>query len=217
MDDQKRDDRYPSNSIYTNIASRKVEDPKPNAKKVQPVAKGKISKQKKGLGEKIAETFLATDFQSVTRHIIFDVLVPAAKDTLYDMVKGSMNMLLFGERGANRNYRDRDRPYTDYTRCRDDRGPRRDGDTRPTPRPYSRNLVDYVTFDERFEAEDVLANLRDLIDQYGVASVKDFYGFAGLPTDYTKDRWGWDNLDDVPIIRENEGYMIRLPRPKVID
>ena len=217
MDGQKRDDRYPSNSIYTNIASRKVEDPKPNAKKVRPIAKGKISKQKKGLGEKIAETFLVTDFQSVTRHIIFDVLVPAAKDTLYDMVKGSMNMLLFGERGGSRAYRDRDRSYVDYSRCRDDRSPRRDGDTRPTPRPYSRNLVDYVTFDERFEAEDVLANLRDLIDQYGVASVMDFYGFAGLPTDYTKDKWGWDNLDDVPIIRENEGYMIRLPRPKVID
>ena len=57
----------------------------------------------------------------------------------------------------------------------------------------------------------------DLIDEYGVVSVKDLYSYAGKKTDYTKEKYGWYDLSNASVERVREGYLLKLPKPVVID
>ena len=213
MDERER--KYPSNS-YSKVAPRKGDSPP--EKKVEKVATGHVTQRKKSLGEKFAETFLAADMQSVSRHIVFDVLIPEIKNMLSDMIHGSTNMMLFGDRRGNRMDRDRGVSYvrTDYG-SRFNRGGRTDERDREAPRPQARNIVDDIVFDTRLEGEEVLDNMIGLIKQYNVVSVKDLYGFAGIPSNYTHDKWGWFDLSEATVDRVSTGYLLKLPKPQVID
>lgn len=208
-DDLRR--RYPSNSMVGSPS----EEPG-SEKRVTKVTRGRVAKKPQNLGSKFAETFLATDMQSVGNHLLFDVLIPGAKDAFMDM----LDMMLNGDRRGDRTRRDKGRSYvyTSYNRYYDDRSrasdSRKDAD-RGMPR--SRSVVEDLVFDSRGDAEEVLSNLVHLIEEYGVASVRDLYGFAGMTSDYTKERYGWYQLDSAHVTRIREGYLLKLPRPGVID
>lgn len=211
MDERKRDERFPGNS-HAKIVPKEVE------KKVEKVANGRVVTRKKSFGEKMAETFLAADWSDIYRHIVFDVLIPEAKNMLSDIIHGSTNMMLFGDRRGDRTDRSRGQSYvrtsmTDYSRYSSDRN----RDDKQVNRPISRNVVDDLIFDSRGEAEEVLSNMLDLIAKYNVASVKDLYIFANVPSDFTKEKWGWFDLREATVDRVQGGYLLKLPKPCVID
>ena len=129
MDDNEKKetlaDNFPSNSRAQKPAvnsEKTTED-----KKVERVVTGKVKKQKRGFGKKVAETLCEDDTKSVGSYIIYDVLIPAAKDMLSDMVGGGVDMLLFGERRGGRGRRDRgDQHHRDPGVCAGRRRPRPD-------------------------------------------------------------------------------------------
>lgn len=226
MDDKPKDDRFPSNSKYTNVPQnkRKPEEKKP----AESVAKGTIIQKKKTLGNKFSETFLATDIRSVFHHVVFNVLVPSAIDTVYDIVRGATSMLLYGNKngggrstrsdgsGGMRIFRDYDRMYDGQRR---DSANSRQTEDRPSRQPSTKDVLENLGFDTREEADRVLEGLKQRIRDYEVASVKDLYDLADMETDWAKDKWGWFELNErnSGIIRVREGWLLKLPRPIVID
>lgn len=205
-------EKYPSNS-YTNRMDKK---PK---KEIKPVVKNEVRIQKKGLGEKFSETFLQADIQSVKNSVIFDILIPAAKDMFSDMTKGLVDGLLYGERRGSRTYRDRgsSRVYRRYDDCYDDRPRRRQREDDDPPFASSRSIVDNLIFKTRGEAEEVLSNAIDYIEEYDSISVKDLYAYANKKSDFTKEKYGWYDLSSASVERIREGYLLKLPKPVVID
>jgi hypothetical protein len=173
-----------------------------------------VIRQKKTIGQKFSETFLGDDTKNVVDYIMQDILIPAMKSTLSDMVGGGIEMLLFGERkshGGSTIYRDRDRSYVPYnkiSRYREDREPLRVN--------RSKTDLDDIIIETRGEAEDVLSHMVDLIDDYGVASIADYYELLGIESEFTDNKYGWTNLRDASVERVRRGYCIRLPRPKEI-
>lgn len=212
------DEEFPGNSIRKK--TEKVVD-EIKEKKVEQIVTGNVIRQKKGLGQKFSETFFGDDTKSVGDYIFHDVLIPALKTTLSDMVGGGIEMLLFGERrrsGGTSIYRDRDRSYVPYNRIsrRDDY---RGRDTRyNTMSRVSRTRHDFdqIIIESRGEAEDVLSHLVDLIEDYGVASVADYYDLVGIESAFTDNKYGWENLRDAYVERVRQGYVVRLPNPKEI-
>ena len=186
-------------------------------KKVEKVVKGKVTQKKKSLGKKMAETFLEDDTQSVGEYILYDVLIPAAKSTLTDIVTGGIEMLLYGGQRDDRRSttRDRGRTYVSYNRMYD-RDDRRDRD-RVRERNRNRHEFDDIFLDSKAEAREVLNGLMDLVEDYGQASVEDFYDLVGLESQYTDSRWGWTDLRNAYIENTRRGWIIRLPRTVVID
>lgn len=186
-------------------------------KKVEKVVKGKVTQKKKSLGKKMAETFLEDDTQSVGEYILYDVLIPAAKSTLTDIVTGGIEMLLYGGQRDDRRSttRDRGRTYVSYNRMYD-RDDRRDRD-RVRERNRNRHEFDDIFLDSKAEAREVLNGLMDLVEDYGQASVEDFYDLVGLDSQYTDSRWGWTDLRNAYIENTRRGWIIRLPRTVVID
>lgn len=210
---------FPANNktSKTNISPEK----KPEEKKVEKIIKGTVKMQKKSFGKKIAETFLEDDTKSVGSYILYDVMIPAAKELINEMVGGAVEMLLFGERRrGTHTMRDRNKSYTNYNSV-SYRGNQDSGNQRPE-RNISRNgraRHDFgeIVLDTRGEAEVVLSNLVDLTIDYRLATVADLYGFLGIESNFTDEKYGWTDLRDARVSRVRGGYLIDLPRTQLIE
>ena len=180
-------------------------------KKIEPVAKAKT--KKKSEIKKFTDVFIAEDVTSVKNYIVNDVLIPAAKKAISDIVTNGIDMILYGEaRGKDRRRDSGSRvSYTKYyERDRDryyDRGRAR------------RSVYDYddIILDTRREAEDVLNRMDDLIDAYGMVSVADLYDLVGVSGNYTDNKYGWTNLRNAEVRRTRDGYLIKLPKALPFD
>lgn len=189
-------------------------EPKTETRKVEKVTTGRVTKRKKGLGRKIIESFVGDESKSVGDYILHDVLIPATKDTIADMIKGTIEMMFWGEKRGRYTSRDGGRSRVNYTpynslNNRDrDRGGRREMSREGRARHDFEELV----FASRGEAEEVLSLLFELTEKYGMATVADFYDLAGITADFTDDKYGWDDLRNASVSRVRDGYLINLPR-----
>jgi hypothetical protein len=201
---------FPANSHRTR--DEKTEEPE--EKKVQRVVTGPVITRKKSFWRKLKDSFLGEDVGSVGAYIIYDVLIPAAKDTLEDLVKGSVEVLLRGETRGSRTRRDGSRSYVSYSNYykSDDRS-RRDSSYVNRARHDFSDII----LKSRGEAEEVLSQLVDMVEDYGVASIADLYGMVGVSTSFTDNKYGWDNLSSASISRVRDGYMLDLPKAIPID
>lgn len=204
---------FPSNS---DKKKEQIENPN-KEKKVERIVSGRVIKQQRSFGQKLSETFFGDDARNVGDYLIHDILIPAIKSTLSDIVGGGIEMLLFGERQkfSSRISRDRDRSYIPYNRIG-----RRDDSSRErnylSPSARARQNFDNIILESRGEAEDVLSHLTDLVEDYGVASVGDYYDLLGIESNFTDNKYGWTNVADGYIERVRNGYSIKLPRPREI-
>lgn len=180
---------------------------KEERKEITKVVKGTVIRRKKPL---LARWF-GDSMDDIGAYVIWDVLIPAAKSTISDIITNSIEMLLYGstERGKYIR-RDRSRSYVNYNSLYDHKR-RRDRTT--TTKSPSRHDFNEVIFERRIDAEEVLSNLVELIDMYDVATVADFYSAAGLDEEWNDHKFGWDNLARGTVKRIREGYILVLPRP----
>lgn len=187
--------------------------------KVKKVVQGEVVRRKKPLGKRFAETFFQGDSRSVWGYVLFDVLIPAAKDTLADAVSQGIERKLYGEaRSSSR--RTGSRPggpggYISYNRYADNKSSSRREEPRGTNRrTRGRPEIGEICLKTRVEAEEVLDNLRLLVSEYDQATVMDYYGLLGEPTDYPDDKYGWTDLSNAGVDRVQQGYLLDLPRPE---
>jgi hypothetical protein len=222
------DDALPSNSNVSKEEKKqqpitingKPKAKKPEEKKFEKVITSKPIQKKQSLGKKLSDTFLGDNMHNVGDYVLFDVLIPAAKATISDMVSQGVEMLMFGEsssRSRNRKNGDK-RDYTSYSSYYDrDRNSRNNyRTTRKLNRRASHNFDDII-LESRAEAEEVLDNLEDSIVQYGYASVADLYDLVGITHNYTDQKWGWWSLSTASITRVREGYLLNLPKAMVLE
>ena len=200
---------FPSNSHKSKEETKKPE------KKVEKVTSGKVVKQKKTLGKKFAETFLGDNIESVSSYIIYDIIIPAAKNMISDTVSNGIEMLLFGQTRGSRTRRDRGKSYVSYSNYYKDRDRYRDRQI--SQRNRARHNFDDIILESRGEAEEVLSHLVDLTEDYGMASVADLYDLVGVTSNFTDNKYGWDNLSSGRVVPVRGGYLLELPRPIVLD
>lgn len=205
---------YPSNSHKA-----KTSTPKEEPKKQPKIIRGAVVTRKKTFFKRLVDTFLGENINNVSSYILHDVLVPAAKDTLEDLVKGSVEVLIRGEsHGGNRGRRNNGRSYVNYDRAsyRNDRDPPR-GKREPSDRNRSRHNFDDIILTTRGEAEEVLSHLVDLTIDYDMASIADLYDMVGIESTYVDRKYGWTHLNNAVVSRVREGYLIDLPPAKPLD
>ena len=180
-------------------------------KKIEPIAKAKT--KKKSEVKKFTDVFIAEDITSVKEYIVNDVLIPAAKKAISDIITNGIDMILYGEaRGKDRRRDGGSRvSYTKYYE--------RDRDRDYDRRRERKSVYDYddIILDSRREAEDVLNRMDDLIDSYGMVSVADLYDLVGVNGHYTDNKYGWTNLRNAEVRRTRDGYLIKLPKALPFD
>lgn len=210
-------EEFPGNS-----RERKTGKGGPDKKeKVEPVVRGEVVRRKKPLGRRFAETFVQGDARSVWGYVMFDVLLPAAKDAMADAMSQGVEKMLFGEaRSASRRTgRHGAREHISYDRFAKDRDrplDRRDVSRERHSRRARHDFGEFV-LKTRVEAEEVIDRLYDLISKYEAVTVADLYDLVGETSDATDVEWGWTELRGSGIQRVRDGYLLNLPRPEPLD
>lgn len=198
-------EKFPSNSLST----QRQKDNEPKKLAIKQVASGK----------RVAKSAITTTLNSVGSYILFEILIPAAKNTISDMINNASDMILFGEPKSRRRDRDRDRsgPRVSYTSYYDrDKDRDRPYDRERRDRLYGRSRFnsDEILLSTREDAEEVRQSMFDVFDQYNEVTVSDFLEMVGLPDEYTDRNYGWSNLRDIEVRRIRDGYIIDLPSPR---
>lgn len=204
-------DNYKPNSDALKEQRSRV---RPEEKKVEKVVTGVVKTKKKSKINNFMGNIISEDAKSVKTYVFGEVLIPAIKKAISDIVTDGIDIILYGEsRGRNkRSTADR----VSYRNYYDDRGTR--------PRMNERQAImagsysyDDIILSSRGEAEDVLARMDELMDTYGLVRVADLYDLVGITGNYTDNKYGWTNIRNADIIRVRDGYMIKMPRAVPID
>lgn len=179
-------------------------------KKVQKVVSGKV-KTKKNDGRKLMNMFVSEDAANVKSYVVMDVLIPAIKKAISDIVTDGIDMILYGETKSGKNKSSTKISYRSYY---DNKGSDRRDDSYG-----SRSRFDYddLIFGSRGEAEAVREQMVDLIERYGFVTVADMYDMADLPAPYTSNKYGWTNIRTAETVRVRDGYVLKLPKAMPID
>lgn len=184
------------------------EEQKDSQRKVEKVVTGAVKTRKKSEVRKFTDIFVSEDIANVKSYIFMDVLIPAVKKAISDVVTNGIDMLLYGE---SRRDTKRAGDYVSY-RNYSDRGA-----TRSEPRARSGFNFDDLLFKTRADAEAVREQMDDMIDRYGVVTVADLYDMADCTAPYTSNKYGWTNIRNADVVRGRDGYVIKLPRAMPID
>ena len=192
-----------------NSSSKKAGDSeqKPE-KKVEKVISGKAKARKKGEIRKFADIFLPEDVSSVKDYVLMDIIIPAAKNLLSDIIVKGSNLFLFGETGpSNKRGNGVVAGHVSYGSFYNNNNNRSNNYSARATYAY-----DDITCDTRADAEAVLNSLVDLVETYGTASVADLYEMVGVTGDYTSHKYGWTDLRSATYDRTRDGYLLRLPK-----
>ena len=177
---------------------------------LEKVVTGDVKIKKKSGGRKLLDLFIEEDRQSVRDYLIFDLLVPAIKDTLVDVIQRTSEMLFYGRvRGSNA----RKSPGGSYVSYNNYSSPQKAILTKRSI--YS---FDDIVVESRGEAERVLELLSDMIEQYGEATVADFYELVGVTGNgYTDRSYGWKDLRGAYVSKVREGWLFNFPKCVELD
>lgn len=194
--------------------------------------KAKVYVKEPTFKEKLRRSFVKEDLKSVRDYIIFDVLIPNVKKSLFDMITGAVGQTLGVQipkatlnsitRSSSSGYGS---GYRDYTVI----GSRsRDVIRERNELRYDRYRIRDLVFASREEAMSLLELLIDICDQRHAVSVFLLFEKAGIRegNHFTNKDWGWRNLNNAGIIEvEMEdldafpngiGYILDLPEARPI-
>lgn len=209
-------EEYKSNSNNLKAAQKKEQESgnKLEEKKIEKVVTGVVKTKKKSKFEGIMSNFISEDAKSVKSYVFGEVLIPAIKKAISDIVTDGIDIILYGEsRGRNKN---RPSNYVSYSSYSNDRRDRTRMNERQAIMAGSYSYNDII-LSSRGEAEDVLARMDELIETYGLVRVADLYDLVGITGNYTDNKYGWMNIRNAEIVRVRDGYMIKMPRAVPID
>lgn len=194
--------------------AKKEEQQKP-PKDIQKVITGGIKSKEQPIAKKMAKSFLADDISNVKSYILLDVLIPTIKEAISQIIKNGSDMLIFGDvkpvGGKKGGY--------NYNGISSGKSSIMSSPHRTANRRAMHDFRE-VTFETRSDAMEVLSQLNELIENYGSATVEDFYIFIGegKTAKYTDRKWGWTNLEGRNIERVlGGGYMIDLPPAEALE
>lgn len=179
-------------------------------KKVEKVVTGSVKTKKKN---RFASNIVSEDAKNVKSYLVLDVLIPALKNTIEDLVTNGIRMVLRGETGGRKPTTNAS--YVSYNKYSDRRDDHHTIDTR-------RNRIGYsymdIVLEHRADADEVLSRLDEMIERYGVASVADLYDLVGETHNYTDNKYGWTNLATAKVVRTRDGgWLLDLPKAYPFD
>ena len=204
-----------------------VED-KEERRRGKPIVEGRVVNRKRNPFAKAIETLIYEDAAEIGRYLMHDIVVPAVKDLLHDVITGGADRALYGEQRprstVSTGYSPRYVSYDRYSKSNSRSSSTTSSISISSPR--SIDIGDYI-FDTRQEAEDVLADLKQEINDYdnvNISYLKDLIDPRGtMPRSYTDNDYGWLKLGDIPIRLTREWdddleryvskYMLMLPKP----
>jgi hypothetical protein len=207
---------YSSNSQDKKAAS---EPERPLPKAVVPA--GSAVERKKSLGRKFREQFAGDDAQTVGQYLLFDVVIPATKNLIFDLGREGLQRILFGvSRPSNSSIAGTilgsRTSYSSYSRATP---AAQNVNQSAGLTPQQRAIHDFsgVILQTHEQAMAVIDVLSQLIDDFGTATLNDFYAAIGETPEFTAVKYGWKSMAQAQVRGIREGYLLELPKPIVLE
>lgn len=203
----------PKGTDYTQAAKGRKQQPgeeAPEKKEITAVVdSSSVTVQKRGIGSKIKDLFVAADLRSVMHFIGYDIILPAARSMIVDSASKGVERIMYGPdpRRGTPGTRSRFSYQTPVSR-EGFRDPRTNPPDRSRFPRAGRN--DYI-LQSRQEAELVVEELYNLLGVYEHVSVAELKEVMGLPSVHTDHKWGWYDLRGTNIRPIRDGFLIDLP------
>lgn len=195
--------------------SHKYKDEKANEKNIKPIINSGVKTKKKSEISKLSSIFISEDAANVKSYIFMDVLVPAIKKAISDIVRDGIDMILYGGGGSGRSDKNRSGSgvsYVNYKQYSSD--PR---ERTAAARTNTRFDYDDILFENRGQAEAVLEQMEEVIERYGFVTVSDMYDMVNLTAPFTANKYGWTSVRTVEPVRVRDGYILKMTKPSPID
>lgn len=184
-------------------------------KEVTQIVTGHV--KSKSLAEKAGDVFLSEDTRTVKNYILWDVLIPAIKNSVADVIIGGIEMALFGSTRGRRSAGNGGGSrvnYSGYSRDnRSDMPSRRVVSVDRSSRYDFNNII----LDTRGDAEEVISSMEELVRDYGEATVADLNSLVGITGKFVDNKWGWTDCRDFHVSRSGRGYVLDFNPPIYLD
>lgn len=212
-------ENYPSNSHKSKREAQPEKKPSLAKKQVEKVVTGEVARRKKPLGKRFTEMFVGGDARSASGFVLFDIVIPSAKDMISEAGSKYLDHMLYGEvRPRERSSRSsRRESFTSYNRMSSIRRDREEPRRELSRRARETHSFDEIILETRVEAEEVLESLFNVIAEYEEVTVADLYKAVGEVPDFTDEKWGWTDLRGAGATRVRGGYLLDLPKPVQLD
>ena len=197
-------DYTPNSHKHRNEQKTASEQPK-----VQKVVKGTATRKKNG-ARHFKDIMAPGDMSNIKDYILMDILIPSAKKVLSEAGRAFIDMLVWGDSGRGRSG---SAPYDKVSYH--NYGHYSSNNPQPSAtRTRSVYGCDDVTVDTRWEAEEVIRTLNDILETYQVVSVATFYDVCGIRDDnYMNNKYGWTSVRNAEVVPTRDGrYAIRMPK-----
>lgn len=206
-----------SNSHSVRAAAEKAAAPPEPREEIKPVVTGKVVQRKPNVFKRMARGMVADDVSNVGDFVLAEVVLPAFRNLVFDIISQGSHRVLFGTARGRRvpiggSYSmgpvtslktayhkvNSDPDVPKYQVSREDR---------------ARHNFDEIILDSHADAIEVLENLVARVRQYGFASVADLYEYLGVTGSFTDQKYGWTNLENADVRHTRRGFVFDLPRP----
>jgi hypothetical protein len=191
-------------------------------KQIVKVVTGEVIQKPDSLGKKFKNIFFGGDLKTSAKYVTADVVLPTLRDLLVDAITNGAKNYIYGDSRFRRTRSAEYRPQVHYNNpinrasVRDPR--ERSLDRRPyipdQPHPY-RNTGNIdrheIVLARKEDAELVVERLIDVVSQFEVATLADYYDLCGIPSSHIDNKWGWTYLNNIEIRQTRDGYVIDLP------
>jgi hypothetical protein len=209
---------YAGNTKKDREKSEKQAAPK---EKVEKVIVGEVIQKERGPGRKFKEIFFGGDAKQAARFVASDVLLPALRNLVVDMVTKGAQSLVYGDSAYRRrpptvNYGARYQvggpaaPSNPFTRVPELVGNQRFQPGTARVRQNRHEMNDVILGDKQ-EADLVIERLIDILEKYDVVSLADLNDLLGLETSHIDNKWGWTYLANAQVRQIRQGYLLELP------
>lgn len=206
-----------SNSHAARQAAQKASVPTEEREKAEKVITGTVIQKKPNVFKRFARGMVADDVTNVGDFVFAEVVMPAVRNLMYDIISQGTHRVLFGTARGRRNVvagygGPVSNLKTAYNRVQSESAP---------SSPMSREDQARHNFDELFlpshaDAMEVLENLVARVERYGSASVSDLYDYLGVTGGFTDQKYGWTDLRNADVRQTRRGFVFDLPRPQVL-
>lgn len=201
------------NNYQPNSHKSKQEAANMEKKNVQKVVNGVAKVKKKSELNKFVNNFISEDATKVGSYLFTDVIVPGIVKIITDSFKDGVDIIFKGasSRGSRNSgsYPGNYVSYNNYSNNQQRRTPA--VNTKPVHSPYD------ITLPSRRDAEEVLNQMNDILQQYGAVTVADLYDLVGITHSFTDVKYGWSDLRNADIARDSDGWYIKFPNAYPLD
>jgi hypothetical protein len=198
---------------------------KPEKEKIEKVVTEEVILKPRPLGKRFKEIFFGGDAKQAVKFVSADVLLPALRNLVVDMITKGAERMVYGENQYRRrpssgavNYGARYQypgtravyPFERQDRAFSSNPIAAINGPLPSVR-QNRHEMNDVILGTKEEAELVAERLIDILEKYDVASLADLYDLLGLETSHIDNKWGWTFLGSVQVRQIRQGYLLELP------